>query len=128
MSKYVGTWVYDSTHSTGDTVKTLRLDVRDSSGVAFGTAVGLGWTPKLEIRKAGDTTLLLTLTGSWEDVLVCDAALFSIGAANTLVPAAGLAPIDYEALLVMDNAGQYSMNAADDNSEPFAFRVARWPA
>ena len=39
MSKYVGTWVFDTTSSRGDTIKVLRLGVRDDSGDPWGTAV-----------------------------------------------------------------------------------------
>ena len=127
MAKYVGTWVYDSTASTGDSVKLLRLDIRDSAGVGWGTAVGIGWTPTLEVRNAGDATLVATVTGAWEDATQA-AALFSLGTVSALVPAASAAPIDYEGLLVMTNGAAVSMNAADDESEPFAFRVSRWPA
>ena len=127
MSKFVGTWVYSAAASAGDTVKTLRLDVRDRSGVGWGTAVGLGWTPTLEVRLAGDDALVSTITGTWEDGTQ-SAALFQIGSVSALVPASGAGPLDYEALLIMTLGSDIAVSAADDESEKFAFRVERWPA
>lgn len=127
MSKFVGTWVYNSAASSGESVKTLRLDVRDKSGVGWGTAVGLGWTPTLEVRLAGDDALVATITGTWEDGTET-AALFQIGTVSALAPAAAAGPLDYEALMVMTLGANVSTAAADDESEPFAFRVERWPA
>lgn len=126
MSKYVGTWVYDTTASVGDSVKALRLDVRDASGVGWGTAVGLGWTPTLEVRVAGDDAIVATITGTWEDGTE-SAALFQIGTVAALVPAVGALPIQYEALMVMTFSPYVAVSAADDESEPFAFTVKRWP-
>lgn len=132
MSKYVGTWVYNTAAAVADTVKTLRLDVRDASNVGWGTAVGLGWTPTLEVRLAGDdgtTAPVATITGAWEDGTQ-SAALFQIGAVTALVPTAPTVSIDYEALMVMTSPtpGSVGVSAADDEAEPFAFTVTRWPA
>ena len=141
MSKYVGTWVYDTTAGKGDTVKSLRLDIRDNSGVPFGTSVGLGWTPTLQVRLAGGTALVDTITGDWEDATNA-AALFAIGdevsaGVHTFVaPTTSLKPtlatdppIDYEAMLVMKDAGltHRAIMGVDDQAEWLAFTVKRWP-
>jgi len=127
MAKQVGTWLYDTTASAGESVKRLRLDVRNADGVGWGTAVGMGWTPTLEVRKVGDGALFATITGTWEDATE-SAALFAIGLEASLVPAVGADPIDYDAILVMTFGSNVSLNAADEGAEPFRFRVQRWPA
>lgn len=128
MGKYVGTWL---SGSPGDAVKLLRLSVRDTAGVGWGTAVSLGWVPTLEVRKAGDTTLFATLTGTWEDADE-DAALFAIGAASSLAPVATVPAtpnqyIDYESIIVMTKSGQVGRVASNDQAASFDFRVQAWP-
>jgi hypothetical protein len=127
MAKFVGTWNFDTTNNAPDSVKTLAFDVKDPlTGDVWGTAVSTGWTPTLHVRAPGGSTLLATVTGAWEDATEAR-ALFTLGAASTLVPAVGAAPIDYEALLVLTKSGVSAMIAADGEAEPYAFRVKRWP-
>lgn len=126
MSRYAGTWLAGT---PGDTVKVLRLDVRDQDGVIWGTSVGLGWTPTLELRLVDGTALATTLTGTWEDASD-GAALFSIGASSSLVPASTGDPnvfADYDAILVLTKAGAVARVASDFNGEPFRVRVQAWP-
>ena len=140
MSKYVGTWVYDTASSKGDTTKALRLDIRDDAGVPWGTAVGLGWSPTLRVRLFGGTAIVDTITGGWEDA-TNTAALFAIGdevsvGVHSFVTITSLKPtlvtdppIDYEAMLVMVSAGgtHVGVVGVDGNAEWFAFTVRRWP-
>jgi len=127
MSVFVGTWVYDTTNNAPDEVKTLAFNVKDPlTGDVWGTAVSTGWTPTLQVKRLGGTAIVATVTGSWEDATEAR-ALFTLGAATVLVPAAGAAPIDYEALLVLTKAGVSAVIGADGNAEPYAFRVSRWP-
>lgn len=122
---HVGTWFYNTNASLGDSVRQLRLAISDDNGVAWGTAVGLGWTPTLQVRAIGDPTLLLTITGSWEDASEA-AATFAIGLATTLVPAAGVVA-QYEAQLVMTNPGFTSIVPTGIDAQPITFNVQRWP-
>jgi hypothetical protein len=124
MARFVGTWTYDTTNSEPESVKVMRLDVRDSAGLGWGSAVSLGWTPYLQVKKAGAAALVATITGAWEDATET-AALFDIGAAG-LQPAADAGPIDYEGMLVLAKSGHESIQP-DDLSEPYTFRVQRWP-
>lgn len=127
MSQYVGTWVYNTAATLPESVKLLRLDVKTNTGAGWGTAVGLGWTPTLEVRAAGKrTALAATITGSWTDGTEV-AATFDIGAATALAPAAGGDDAFYEAQLVMTNAGVRSTVGADEDSETYLFIVKRWP-
>lgn len=126
MAKFAGTWL---SGTPGDTCKVLRLDVRDQDGVAWGTSVGTGWTPTLEVRQVDGTSIAATLTGSWEDSSDA-AALFTVGASSALVPASTGDPnvfADYDAILVLSKAGVVARIAADFNSEPFRIRVQAWP-
>jgi hypothetical protein len=118
---YVGTWLYGE---SGDDVKVLRLGVRDEHNVGWGTAVGLGFTPTLEVRKAYGATLYATLSGAWEDSTQT-AALFALGQAPCLVPATGF--VEYYAILVLKKAGVRGNFASDSQRQPFRFRVERWP-
>jgi hypothetical protein len=124
MGVYVGTWVYDSAAGQGDTVKALRLDWRDRQDRPWGTAVGLGWTPTLQVRLRDDVNVYANVTGSWEDATE-SAMLFMLGTASALVPASG--STNYEALLVMTYAGGRSLLASDDESDTFDFQIRRWP-
>lgn len=124
MAKFVGTWVYDSAASLGDSVKTLRMAIEDDNGLPWGTAVSTGWTPTLQAKKVGETSVFATLTGSWEDSTQ-GAALFAIGAETTLVPASGAQT--YESQLIMTYPGNIAVNAADDQAETYLFTVQRWP-
>lgn len=124
-ARYVGTWY------PGDNVRLLRIDVRDDSRVPWGTSVGLGYTPELEVRRPSDTTLVATLYGAWQDS-TDTAALFTIGAASVLapsqtVPATHNLYADYEATLVLTNGGSVARFWADGNSTPFGFRMQAWP-
>ena len=124
-SRFVGTWY------VGDNVRVLRLDVRDDHGVAWGAAVGPGYTPTLQIRKPNDTTIFATLSGAWEDG-TDTAVLFAIGGATVLYPAA-TSPVsanvfaDYEAVLVLTNANAVTILGADGQANPFTFRIKAFP-
>lgn len=124
-SKYVGTWY------SGDNVHLLRFDVRDDGRVPWGTAVGTGYTPTLEVRHAGRATVVATLSGTWEDG-TNTAVLFAPGLATTLFPAqttpatVGLYS-DYEATLVLTKGASVARLAADGNALPFGFRLQVWP-
>ena len=120
--RHLGTWVYGS--SGADAVRVLRLKVRDADGVGWGTAVGTCYTPYLEVRKAGLSTVFLTITGSWADSTEAD-ALFSIGGATTLSPTSGTQ--DYECYLVLSKPGVMGYFGADDDAGLFTFRARRWP-
>lgn len=123
MLPFVGTFVVD------DDVNVMRLEVTDSDGSPWGTAVSTGWTVELEVRKAGVQTLLTTLTGSWEDATEA-AALFTIGTVAALEPAAGLESQDYEALLKLTKVTNVARLGAGNNTDgvvPFCFKVRAWP-
>ena len=140
MAKYVGTWVYDTLSSKGDTIKTLRVRITNNEGIGFGTSTGLGWIPTLEVRKAGGTAVVDTITGGWEDVAQ-SVALFSIGdevtfgvhtfvaTTTSLVPDPGDPPIVYDAMIVMKDAGltQRTILGSDGQAEWLTFTVKRWP-
>ena len=117
-SKYVGTWY------AGDNVHLLRLEVRDDSRVAWGTAVGLGYVPTLEVRKAGSTTLFTTLTGAWQDATNA-AVLVAPGSVTILAPTSGYS--DYDFILVLTKGSSVARLAADGASQPFTFRVQVYP-
>ena len=126
MSKYLGTWLYNT---NGDNTKTAQLKVYDDAGVPWGTAVGAGYTPYLEVRKAGDTSLLVTITGSWSDT-PNETALFTIGTNATLIAqfTAGVTSVDYEAILYLfDGGSNRARLGADGNAEPFTFTMTKWP-
>lgn len=120
--RYLGTWVYGS--SGDDALRILRLKVRNESGVGWGSAVGTCYTPYLEVRKAGLTTVLLTVTGAWADSLEQD-ALFALGGATALAPTSGTQ--DYECYLVISKPGVMGYFGADDDAGLFTFRARRWP-
>jgi hypothetical protein len=118
---YVGTWLYGE---AGDDVKVVKLKVRDEHNVGWGDAVGTGFTPTLEIRKAYGSALYATVSGAWEDSTE-NAALFALGQAPCLVPTTGF--IDYYAILVLSKVGVRGNFASDAQRQPFRFRVERWP-
>jgi hypothetical protein len=118
---YVGTWLYGE---SGDDVKVLRLGIRDEHNIGWGTAVGLGFTPTLEVRKVYGSALFATLSGEWEDSTEVS-ALFVLGQAPCLVPTTGFT--DYYAILVLSKVGVRGNFAADAQRQPFRFRVERWP-
>lgn len=123
MNAFVGTFV------VGDNVNTLRLEVTDSDGVPWGTAVSTGWTVELEVRKAGVSTLVSTLTGSWEDATEA-AALFTVGTVAALAPAAGVESQDYEGILVLTKLTSEARLGVGNNTDgvtPFQFKVRSWP-
>jgi hypothetical protein len=142
MAQKLGTWVYDTKSSKGDTTKLSRLDIRDEQGRPWGTAVGLGWSPTLEVRRAGDAAIVATVAGAWEDATDA-AALFSIGdettitfeaGTTTLVPVVAAPPVPnsalrYEGQIVMIDAGgtHRGVPGADGQAEWFEFTVQRWP-
>jgi len=121
---HLGTWVYNSNASLGDSVKAASVAIRNRAGVPWGTAVGSGWTATMQVRKAGDATLVGTVTASSFDGTD---AVFALGLESALVPAAGQPGIDYEGLIFMTKPGLTGAVAADDNAEPYTFRVERWP-
>ena len=86
MSEYVGTWIYDTAAAKGDYVQLMRLDARTEAGIGWGTHVGLGWAPTLQIRRPGDTTLVGIAGGSFEANATDpeSAALFQIGNETTI--------------------------------------------
>ena len=124
MPQNLGYWLYSTVASAGESVKTLRVEIKDDNGVAWGSAVGSGWTPLLECRKTGTYSVFHTVSGVWESATE-DAALFYIGSATALVPT-GQAQT-YDAMVKMYSPGFVAFNAADDQSEPFSFTVQRWP-
>lgn len=120
--RYLGTWVFGS--SGNDNVRVLQLKVRDGNNVGWGTAVGTCYTPYLEIRKKGSTSIYATMTGTWADSTEKD-ALFSLGAATALTPASGYQ--DYECYLVLKKGAAIGYMGADDDAGVFTFRAQRWP-
>lgn len=120
--RHLGTWVYGDTGP--DAVRVLRLKVRDADGVGWGTATGLCYTPYLEVRKAGYSTVLLSVTGTWSDSLEQD-ALFALGQTSALAPSSGTQ--DYECYLVISKPGVMGYFGADDDAGLFTFRARRWP-
>lgn len=124
-AKYVGTWY------PGDNVRLLRFDVRDDSRSPWGTAVGSGYTPTLEVRKAGTTAVFAILSGAWEDS-TDTAVLFSPGAETLLVPAQtspatqGLYQ-DYDAILVLTRGLAVARLGSDGVASPFRIRIQVWP-
>ncbi|HQR40959.1 MAG TPA: hypothetical protein PLF26_21430 [Blastocatellia bacterium] len=129
MPKNLGTFICGT---NPDTVHVCDVLVTDDNGVGWGTAVGLGYTPYLEVRVLGATTLTATLTGSWVDSAQT-IARFDINAATSLkptptVPATPDQYIDYEAVIVLDNgAGGLGRVAADNDGAKFQFRVQAYP-
>lgn len=128
MSIYAGKWL---SGTPGDTTKILRLPVLDQDGVAWGTAVSTGWTPTLECRLPDDTGLTATLTGTWEDTNEA-AALFTVGAESSLVPAPTTpatpnVAAEYECVLVLTKSGVTARIGADEDCTPFRIRVQAWP-
>jgi hypothetical protein len=117
-ARFVGTWI------TGDNVRVLSLSVRDNNNVGWGTSVGKGYVPSLEIKAANDTILLTSVAGVWSDSTETE-ALFSPGIITSLYPTSGHA--DYDFLLYMTKPGYVAKIAADDNAEPFRFRLQRYP-
>ena len=124
MPENIGYWMYSTVASAGEAVKTLRVEIKDDNNVPWGTAVGSGWTPLLECRKSGTSSVFATVSGTWEDSTE-GAALFYIGSATALVPT-GQAQT-YDAMVKMYAGGLVAFNAADNQSEPFSFTVQRWP-
>ena len=122
-ARFVGTWVYSDVSGI-DYVRVLRLVVRDKAGLGWGSAVGLGYTPTLEIKHAGGSTVLVTMTGVWEDSTET-ACLFQLGELCLLVPERGYA--DYDFVLTMGRTGMSGKLMADDQAEPFRFRMQRYP-
>lgn len=120
--RYVGTWVYGT--SASDNVRMLRFKVRDADGVGWGSSMGTGYTPYLEVRKVGATAIFATVTGSWADSTEKD-ALFSLGTAAALAPVSGYQ--DYEFYLVIKKAGVLAYLGSDDDAGLFLFRAQRWP-
>jgi hypothetical protein len=99
-ARFVGTWVYSSATTPTDASRVLRLKIRDASGVGWGTSVGTGYSPYLEIKKAGVDTLFATISGTWSDSTQSD-ALFALGAVSALRPT--IEYQDYEGYLVLTN-------------------------
>jgi hypothetical protein len=135
MSKYVGTWVYDTTASKADLVKLMRVEILPDDVNGFGTVVGLGWAPLLRVVKVGDPTLFLTVTGAWEANATNpeSAALFQIGAWPTLIPTVSTTVprvgIDYETpvVCVSPSGTERAVIGSDGQAETFGFRVERTP-
>lgn len=118
---FIGTWV------VGDNVSQARLKVTDNDGTGWGTAVALGYDVSLEVRKAGQSTLLTTISGTWEDANE-EAALFTIGDVSLLEPAAGLDSQEYEALLLLEKLSAVQrLGVGNDPTRPFRFKVRQWP-
>lgn len=123
MNTFLGSFV------VGDTTNRPRLTVTDDTGVPWGTAVGTGWTPTLEVRKAGDDALVTTLTGTWTDGTE-SACTFNVGGAAALAPAAGVASVEYDAILILTKLAQIAKFGAGDGRAgllPFQFKVFAWP-
>ncbi len=123
MSKYIGTWL---SGSVTDGVKAARMAVYGPAGGVWGTEMGTGWTPTLEVRLDGDDELLLTITGDWEDATEAKAR-FMIGEATSLAPVSPARYVDYEAIMVLERSGVQAPLTADDQAEVFKFRVQAWP-
>lgn len=121
MAKFIDKWI------TGDVLeglKILRLTVTDDDGKPWGLSMGLGYVPRIEIRKAGTVTLFKSLTGAWADVDESQAC-FVIG--TDYIPATGATSQDYEFLLVLTRNGKSTFLAADSLGTSWAFTVQRWP-
>jgi hypothetical protein len=135
MSKYVGTWVYDTTSSQGDLAHLMRTEVLPDGVNGWGTVVGLGWAPILRVIKVGVPGLFLTVAGAWEANASNpeSTTLFQVGAWPTLVPAVSTTIVrvgqDYEAtqILVHPSGTERAVIGADGMAEVFAFRVERTP-
>lgn len=122
-SKFVGTWY------AGDNVQTLRLDVRDNSRRPWGTAVGSGYIPTLEVRRPGTATVYAIVVCAWEDA-TNTAVLVTLGSQPLLYPSVSSAAdvfADYEATLVLTKGGSVARLGADDAGAPFKFRIQRYP-
>ena len=117
-SKYVGTWY------AGDNVHLLRLDVRDDSRVPWGTVVGKGYCPTLEVRRAGSSTVYALVCGTWQDSTNA-AVLVAPGAVPILAPSTGFA--DYDFILLLSNGAKVARLAADGAAQPFSMRVQVYP-
>jgi hypothetical protein len=122
--KYVGTWLVGA--DGPDWIKVLRLRVRDDHNVGWGTSVGKGYLPFLQVQRTTRATLFATVSGTWEDSTEC-VALFALGQAGCLAPPVGTPYYEYHAMLVMQKTGMYGYLAADDQRQRFRFRVERWP-
>lgn len=123
MNTFLGAWV------VGDSVNRMRLSVTDESGVPWGTAAGTGYTPTLEVRRAGGSALVTTITGSWEDATEAK-ALFIIGSNASLEPAAGVVEVEYDGILVLTKAASVAKFGAGNSANgllPFQFKVCAWP-
>jgi hypothetical protein len=121
-SRYVGTWLSGSSGS--DWTKVLRLTIRDRSGVGWGTAMDKNYMPYLQVRKINESSTFAMVSGSWEDSTQV-VALFALGQASCLAPSSG--STDFYAYLVMERTGDHGYLAADDNAQPFRFRLQRIP-
>ena len=123
MTKYVGTWTFGATE---EDLRVLRLRVVNAAGEVWGTAMGTGWSPALQIRKVNQTALAETLAGSWTDATE-EYAVFAIGQDATLAPSGDARSVDYEAVLVLTKSGASTYVYADADSSPFGFRTQVWP-
>jgi hypothetical protein len=117
---HVGTWVQ------GDAGKVLRLHVTDDTGIGWGTAVGTGYTPSLEVRKVGRDTLYATVTGAWSDATEVDAD-FGLGQTAAFYPPASQRQMDWEFYLILSKPGVTMRMGANALEEPFSFTIKRWP-
>lgn len=115
MDPYLGTFAKD------DNTHVARIAPRTDAGAQWGTGMGTGWTAELLVYKAGTTTLLLTITGSWETADEF-AALFSLGDQSALWPT-GISA-DYDALLRLTKLTNVFVSGPNgDARNPYHFTI-----
>lgn len=123
VTKNIGTWIVNT---ETDNVVSWREAITDEAGTAWGTSVGTGWTPELEIRVAGTDALVATASISWEDSSD-GAVLIFPGSMTALFPASAGQAIDYEAVIKLSKAGIVVRKGPDGVGTVFAFRLLRFP-
>ena len=125
MDQNIGTWKVKI--GIADNVHAYRAGLTDQQGRPWGTFMGLGYTPYLEIRLRDDTTLIATMSGTWEDAGVQSAALFLLASDPTLFPTSPSSSIDYDAIILMDNGSNPTRFGVGGSSVPIQFRIETWP-
>ena len=120
MGAHIGTWVYS------DTIKTVTVTVETPAGTAFDLT---SYTPKLEVKRIGASTLAATITGA-NVIAASGTCKFYLGTTAALQPDVAGTVWQYEAMVRLEHSNGTDIAYAGsdvDGGTPFTFSVRRWP-